>query len=292
MKASARRMINEQLPISESSPIKARFYDYPRFTYPWHFHAEYEIIYFKEGTGTCFIGDSMKSFQKGDFILIGSNLPHYMKSDDSYHAEDSCLRTQGTIIQFEQDFMQYSIQHYIQFTKIRKLLEDSKRGIYFPAGCSAKVISLVDSIPTETGMDQILSLLQLLKEMADIGCRVIFPLSEQTVQIESHSRLDKILSYLNQHYTRQIDLKEISCLATMSPTSFCRYFKSKTGKTLKNYILDMRIGYACKLLSVDTMNISQISLECGFETISHFNKSFKKNTGFTPTEYKRRVLAD
>lgn len=292
MKSVTRRMINEQLPISESSPIKARFYDYPHFTYPWHFHAEYEIIYFKEGTGTCFIGDSMESFCEGDFILIGSNLPHYMKSDDIYHAEDSNLRTKGSIIQFEQDFMQYSIQHYIQFIKIRKLLEDSKRGIYFPAGCSEKVTGLLQSIPSETGMDQILALLQLFKEMADISCRVILPPSEQTVQIESNTRLDKILSFLNQHYTRHIDLKEISCLATMSPASFCRYFKSKTGKTLKNYILDMRIGYACKLLSIDNMNISQISMECGFDTISHFNKCFKMNTGITPTEYKKRILED
>ena len=291
MKSATRRMINEQLPISESSPIKARFYDYAHFTYPWHFHAEYEIIYFKEGTGTSFIGNNMENFKDGDFILIGSNLPHYMKSDDVYHAADSSLRTKGTIIQFEQDFMQYSIRHYIQFTKIKKLLDDSQRGIYFPAGCSGKALELLESIPLESGMDQILSILQLFKEMSDISSKVILPPSEQMDQIRGNSRIDKILAYLNQHYTRHMDLNEISCLAAMSPASFCRFFKSKTGKTLKNYIMDMRIGYACKLLSLDNMNISQISTECGFDTISHFNKSFKKNTGFTPTEY-RRMLAD
>ena len=292
MKSATRRMINEQLPISESSPIKARFYDYAHFTYPWHFHAEYEIIYFKEGTGTSFIGNSMENFRDGDFILIGSNLPHYMKSDDIYHAADSNLRTKGTIIQFEQAFMQYSIRHYIQFTKIKKLLDDSQRGIYFPAGCSGKAIDLLENIPLESGMDQILSILQLFKEMSDISSKVILPPSEQMDQIHGNSRIDKILAYLNQHYTRHMDLNEISCLAAMSPASFCRFFKSKTGKTLKNYILDMRIGYACKLLSLDNMNISQISTECGFDTISHFNKSFKRNTGFTPTEYRRRMLAD
>ena len=292
MKSATRRMINEQLPISESSPIKARFYDYAHFTYPWHFHAEYEIIYFKEGTGTSFIGNNMENFKDGDFILIGSNLPHYMKSDDVYHAADSSLRTKGTIIQFEQDFMQYSIRHYIQFTKIKKLLDDSQRGIYFPAGCSGKALELLESIPLESGMDQILSILQLFKEMSDISSKVILPPSEQMDQIRGNSRIDKILAYLNQHYTRHMDLNEISCLAAMSPASFCRFFKSKTGKTLRNYILDMRIGYACKLLSLDNMNISQISTECGFDTISHFNKSFKKNTGFTPTEYRRRMLAD
>lgn len=292
MKSSSRQMINEQLPISESSPIKARFYDYAHFTYPWHFHAEYEIIYFKEGTGTGFIGNNMESFKAGDFILIGSNLPHYMKNDDAYYADDSCLRTQGTIIQFEHDFMQYSIRHYIQFTKIKKLLDDSQSGIYFPAGCSAKAVELLETIPLTSGIEQILSILHLFKEMTEISSKIIFPPSEQIEQMQGNSRLDKILAYLNQHYTRHMDLNEIACLAAMSPASFCRFFKGKTGKTLKNYISDMRIGYACKLLALDNMNISQISTECGFDTISHFNKSFKKSTGFTPTEYRKKMLAD
>ena len=187
MKSSSRQMINEQLPISESSPIKARFYDYAHFTYPWHFHAEYEIIYFKEGTGTGFIGNNMESFKAGDFILIGSNLPHYMKNDDAYYADGSCLRTKGTIIQFEHDFMQYSIRHYIQFTKIKKLLDDSLSGIYFPAGCSAKAVELLETIPSTSGIEQILSILNLFKEMTEISSKVIFPPSEKIRQRQDTS---------------------------------------------------------------------------------------------------------
>ena len=128
--------------------------------------------------------------------------------------------------------------------------------------------------------------------MTEISTKIIFPPSDQIEQMQGNSRLDKILAYLNQHYTRHMDLNEIACLAAMSPASFCRFFKSKTGKTLKNYLSDMRIGYACKLLALDNMNISQISTECGFDTISHFNKSFKKSTGFTPTEYRKKILTD
>lgn len=292
MKTASRQLINEQLLISESSPLKARFYDYNHFTYPWHFHAEYEIIYFKEATGTCFIGNNMERFESGGFFLIGSNLPHYMKSDEVYHAADSKLRTKGTIIQLEQDFMQYSIRHYIQFAKIRKLLEDSQRGVYFPAGCSGKSIELLESIPAETGMAQMLSILQLLKEMSENNYKIVLPPSEQIIEIHGNSRIDKILAYLNQYYTRQLELTEIASMAAMSPASFCRYFKSKTGKTLKNYLIDMRIGYACKLLALDNMNISQVSIECGFDAISHFNKSFKKNTGLTPTEYRNRMQSE
>mgnify|MGYP001542780175 FL=1 len=104
-----RKIMNEQLPISKSSPLKARFYDYPYFTYPWHFHTEYEVIYVKEGTGMRFVGNNAEKYADGDIILLGSDLPHYMKSDDVYQKEGSTLRTTGTIIQFEKDFMHHAL---------------------------------------------------------------------------------------------------------------------------------------------------------------------------------------
>lgn len=92
-----RQIINEQLQISESNPIKARYYDYDRFTYPWHFHSQYEIIYVRNSSGRCFVGDCIERFSDGDVILFGPNLPHYMRSDDAYHCGNPLLRVQGTI---------------------------------------------------------------------------------------------------------------------------------------------------------------------------------------------------
>ena len=90
-----RKMMNEQLPISKSSPLKARFYDYPYFTYPWHFHTEYEIIYVKEGTGMRFVGNNAEKYANGDILLLGSDLPHYMKSDEVYRQEAVRFGQQG-----------------------------------------------------------------------------------------------------------------------------------------------------------------------------------------------------
>ena len=286
-----RKIISEQLPISKSLPLKARFYDYKHFTYPWHFHSEYEIIYIKESTGTRFVGNNVDKYAAGDIILIGSGLPHYMKSDDIYLSEDCIERVKGTIIQFEKEFMYYSVNHYPHFIKIKHLLEESRRGIYFPAGCSQKLTNSLNAIPLETGIDQITSFLQLLKEMSETEARQVISTSDLVDEtILDTSRIDKIVSYLNKHYTRNIGLDEIASFAAMNPSAFCRFFKSKTGKSFKNYILDMRVGYACKLLLMDDINISQISTECGFETISHFNKTFKKNTGYTPSRYREVML--
>ena len=98
------------------------------------------------------------------------------------------------------------------------------------------------------------------------------------------------ISYLNKNYTRNVSLDEIASFAAMNSSAFCRYFKSKTGKSFKNYILDMRIRFACKLLLMEDISISQLSSQCGFDTLSHFNKTFKKNTGYVPSQYRKSLL--
>lgn len=239
-----RKMMNEQLPISKSSPLKARFYDYPYFTYPWHFHTEYEIIYVKEGTGMRFVGNNAEKYADGDILLLGSDLPHYMKSDEVYQQEGSTLRTTGTIIQFEKDFMHHAFNYYPHFIKIKNLLEEAQRGIYFPAGCSPRLVDLLESIPVETGVDQITSFLQLLKEMANVASRSVLSTSDfENDIIYDGSRIDKIIAYLNKNYTRQIDLNEISSLAAMNPAAFCRFFKSKTGEIIQ----ELHIGDADRI---------------------------------------------
>jgi AraC-like DNA-binding protein len=286
------KILNERLPISKSSPLKARFFDYEHFSYPLHFHSEYEIIYIKEGTGTRFLGNSITKFQAGDILLIGSNLPHFMKSDDAYHSSNSDLRVKGTIIQFEKEFMYYAINHYSHFIKIKNLFQESQRGIYFAAANFPKLQDLIERIPLENGLNQLMLFLEILKEMSETENRQTISTTDFVNEtIYDTARIDKIMSFLNKNYTRQISLDEIASFAAMNASAFCRYFRSKTGKSFKNYILDMRIGYACKLLLMEDISISQLSSQCGFETISHFNKTFKKNTGYVPSQYRKTMLS-
>ena len=286
-----RAIINERLPISKSSPLKARFFDYEHFSYPLHFHSEYEIIYIKEGTGTRFLGNSIAKFQAGDILLIGSNLPHFMKSDEVYHSGNADLRVKGTIIQFEKEFMYSAINHYSHFVKIKHLFQESQRGIYFAGASFPKLQDLIERIPLANGLNQLMLFLEILKEMSEIDNRQLISTTDFVNEtIYDTARIDKVISYLNKNYTRNITLEEIASFAAMNAAAFCRYFKSKTGKSFKNYILDMRIGYACKLLLMEDMSISQLSNECGFETISHFNKTFKKNTGYVPSQYRKTML--
>ncbi len=284
--------MNEKLPISESNPIKARYYDYRRFTYPWHFHSQYEIMYVEESEGECFVGDCIEQFRAGDVILFGSNLPHYMRNAERNEESDTALRTRGVIVQFEQNFMGYSFEHYPQLLQISNLLYEAGRGILFPGAYAAGLTRILSGFPALKGFRQFASLLELLQEMSSIPQRKVMasPHYYETFPVMGDKRIDKILSYINNNYTRKIKLDEIAELASMNASAFCRYFKENTGRTLLQYILDMRVGYACRLLTVGSMDISQIALECGFESIAHFNRMFKAHTRQTPGQYRSNIL--
>lgn len=286
-----KKILNEQVALSDANPIRARFYQYPRFTYPWHFHSEYELMYVEKGEGQCLVGDSIVDFREGDAILFGSELPHCMQSAPEYGTDD-LLCVKGVNIQFEKDFMQYSFSHYVQFTPIRNLLEESRRGIRFPLSRLPHAVDMLNRIPQTEGVEQIIHILSLLQALS------VFP-EKQPVASPNYNlipagfankKIEKVISYLNKHYTQAISLEEVASFIAMNPTAFCRYFKENTGKTFKQYVLEMRVGYACKLLAADILNISQISLKCGFESITPFNRSFKKITGLTPTQYKEKLM--
>ena len=322
--SSARRfmkkIMNEKLAITASNPVRARFYEYPRFTYPWHFHSEYEIIYVEKGEGDCLVGDSIIPYSKGDLILFGSELPHSMQSppedrresgsgektdngERPDNGEESGSREElgngkepepkvkGVNIQFEKDFMHYSISQYSQFIPIRNLLEDACRGIKFTVARSGKIFKLLQRIPSAKGAEQIILLLSLLQMMAAGNRRKYLTTSHYTPapSIMRNERMEKVIAYLNKHYTESVGLDEIASYTAMNPAAFCRYFKENTGKTFKEYVLDMRIGYACKLLNNSVMNVSQISAACGFESSVHFNRIFKRLTGMTPTFYREQM---
>ena len=281
-----KKILNEQLDINQNSPVKARFFDYERFTYPWHFHSEYEIMYIEKGFGKCITADNMIDYQDNNLFLFGSSLPHCMRSDEAY-TEDSGLRVKGVIIQFEKDFMHYSFSHYIQFNPIFNMMNEAQQGILFNLQNEPAIQKQLKEIPLLHGVRQILEILNLLDELTYIDNKkfISSPRFDNTPMFYKDKKIEKVISYLNMKYTSNINLQDISSYIAMEESSFCRYFKNSTGKTFKEYVLGMRIGYACKLLATERLNISQISAECGFESLSYFNRTFKKFKKMSPSQF-------
>lgn len=286
------KLMHEQLTIYSGTPIIARHFDYEKFTFPWHVHNEFEIIYVKESTGERFVADNMEIFHPHDLTLVGHGVPHYMKSAPEYKSGEQSLRVKGVIIQFEEDFMAHAINNYADLSHIKKLLDESRRGIHFAYPANTEIVRCIEQMPESKGTMRIINLLHLLDLMANFrDKRYLGSLHFcQSVSLTVDARMEKILNFLFCHYKEDIDLNEISSIVAMNASSFCRYFKEKSGKTFTEYMLDLRIGQACKLLVENKMDVVQISMECGFNTITHFNRIFKRNTGFTPTEYRKQFL--
>ena len=286
-----KKILNERIAISSSNPIRARFYDYRGFTYPWHFHSEYELMFVEQGYGKCLVGDSIIDYRAGDLIFFGSGLPHCMQNCPEAE-ENEAYHVCGVNIQLEKDFMQYSFSHYTQFASIRSLLEKAHRGIRFPLAGRSEIADCLKRIPVAHGVEQMIEILRLLQALSAFP-RKQFAASPNYLpdpSVFGDKKIEKIIAYLNKRYTQPVSLSEIASYTAMNEAAFCRYFKQETGKTFKQYILDMRIGYACKLLAAGRMNVSQISLECGFESTAHFNRIFKRLTDMAPTSYRESIL--
>lgn len=287
--------MHEQLPIDEYNPIIARHYDYSRFTYPWHFHDEYEIIYVQEGSGTYYVADNMGEFHAGSIFLLGSQLPHYLESEENLiSATNAKQRVKGVVIQFQKDFMSFPIDHYIDLKSIKTVLNLSKRGIFFSTKIQSDLIERIEHLPSCKGIERLVNLLLILDLMAKSSDKELLGSRQFNNALSQFSddRLDKIISYVNYHYTEPVDLATVAAKVPMNVTAFCRYFKAKSGKTFVDYVQDLRIGYACKLLSNKNMDIAQICAASGFNSIAHFNRTFKRKTNLTPTEYKRQFLKE
>lgn len=280
-------MMHEQVDFPGCSAIKVKWREMPHFTYPWHFHSEYELLYVLEGHGTSFVADNIEQFQAGDLVLMGSNLPHFWRSDESYLDKSGKLQVKYMVIQFPNDFFKEQILNYPEFHIIGELLERSSRGIRFSPEITQMVSKKIIKVNKTKGLKRIFLVLQILQILAQTNEYKL--LAGELYKDENHdftsNRLTKVMHYLNTNYQKKIELDKVAEIASLHPSAFCRYFKEKSGKSLIEFVNDMRISYACRLIFEGKMSVSQICFESGFNNLSNFNRTFKKHTNFTPSNY-------
>jgi AraC-like DNA-binding protein len=285
------KIMHEQVSFPPRTLLKVKWDDFPHFTYPWHFHSEFEIVYVLKSSGKRFVADSVESFHEGDVTLMGSNLPHFWKSDAPGDSEN-VNRVNAIVVQFHKDFFRDEINSYPEFHRINELLKRAGRGIHFNKISGEKIGKMLKRLLKLNGLERMLYFIKLLDAMSRIeNYRILaskaYQLEEQK---ELNNRLDKIMHFINTNYQRKITQEEVASKIGMTTAAFCRYFKEKTGKGFIFFINEMRIGYACKLLIENHLSISQICFECGFNNISNFNRMFKRQTGYTPGEYQQQFV--
>lgn len=257
------------------------------FATPWHYHPEYEIVLVLESTGKKFVGSNISHFKPGDLCMIGAYLPHYYRNDEQFYAKDSTVRARSLVIHFLEDFMGGNFFDLPECQAIKNLLERSKLGLNFGPETVKKVASKIKELEHLTGIKRLLELiavLGILSESEDIQELTTNSMSLQN-EVDS-ARINGVLSYIVQNYQQEIQLSDVARLANMSESAFSRYFKKRTRRTFSQFITEIRIEHACKLLVQDKMSISAISLESGFNNLSNFNRQFKLLKKTTPLAYR------
>jgi len=251
----------------------------------WHIHHEAELVHFKEGQGAQFVGDHMRRFSAGDVVLIGSNLPHYFRFDDIHVASDVDVR----VAHFSEKFCGEAFFLLPESIHLRLLLERARRGLQVEGEARKKVADLLEKLLEASGMRRLLLLMEALdviagsshaKTLSSIGFRHHFQEAE-------YQRINTVYEYSLKHFRRSIQLDEIASVAHISPHSFCRYFKSRTRKTYTRFLIELRVGHACRLLIENNLSIKQLCYESGFNNSTSFYKYFKLITGKSPLDYQR-----
>lgn len=250
----------------------------------WHYHPEVEICYIKEGEGHRIVGDSVESFKAGDLVLVGSNLPHCWTSSEVFNS--SIKNMEVYVIQFRSSNL---FNDSIEFNRINNLLIDARRGIKFDVVKCPNLIADLTKIYKSNGLDKYLNLIKLLQKMAATSYKgfLVSKLYAPDYSKKAEVRIEKVCGYIHQNYRDRISLDELSNLASMNTASFCRFFKKCMGKTIIEYINGLRIDYACFQLQRTSTSIYKIAFDSGYQSLTQFNKVFKKLLKTTPTAYRK-----
>ena len=256
-----------------------------RFTFPVHRHSEFELNFLTNCKGARrIVGDSVETIGEFDLVLVGHGIEHGW---EQHECVSSNMRE--ITIQFAEDLLGDSLLGKKQLDKVRNMLTESSNGIAFPLPTILKAYSRLDRLSkTDSGFNGLLEFLALLNDIAEAGnYRLLASSSFASVEPACDSRrVQKVQEFIETNYKQEIRLNTIASLVGMAPTAFSRFFKLRTGKSISDYIIDVRLGHASRLLVDSTTSIAEISYECGFNNISNFNRIFKKKKGHSPKIFR------
>ncbi|MBX0291478.1 AraC family transcriptional regulator [Hymenobacter sp. HSC-4F20] len=257
----------------------------------WHYHPEYELVYIPQGHGRRHIGQHISRFEDGELVLIGPDLPHLTFS----YGHPAGTPFEEIVVQLRGDFLGADFWEKPEMAAIRQLLARSHEGLSFRGGTRTAVGPALRQLLSAPPFMRLLLLLQVLQELAQAPANDCLPLHAGTggqgLSGKEQQRLSRVYQFVEQNYQRaSLSVQEVADVAHLSVPAFCRYFKKMTRHTLTDFLQEYRVGQACRLLLDDDLAVTEVCYSCGFNNLSHFNKTFRKYTGQSPTEYRRQRM--
>ena len=255
------------------------------FNFPYHFHPEYELTLITKGTGHRFVGDHTDIFVEHDLVLLGSNLPHCWLDYGENKSPVSAV-----VVQFEENSFGSGFFNLPEMFLVKALLEKSVKGIQFK-NVPKSIVDKFSRLPLLNGMNQLLSFMTVMDYLSKHDNILVLSGSEYGLKHFANSkftRINDVFKHVSDNFKKDISVTDVADLVHMSPSAFCHYFKKYTKKTFTQYLNEVRVGYACKILMETDVNVSQVCYLSGYNSLSMFNKSFKKITSKTPMNYRKQ----
>jgi AraC-like DNA-binding protein len=251
----------------------------------WHYHPEYELVYVEATNGIRHVGQNISSFMESDLVLIGPNIPH-LNFDYGLKTEYRQI-----VVQLKENFLGDAFNETPELAAIQQLFEKAYLGLSFNGKTRQTVAEKLKYMRRLDHFEQLLCLLEIFQILAT--SYEVIELNEQDTSVKlflnDKIRMGAIYKYIHANYNETPDVNKVAASVHLSTAAFCRYFKKQTKMTFTEFVNQYRITQAKTLLLQD-ISISEACYEVGFESLSYFNKLFKKITGENPSVFKKRYI--
>ena len=281
-----RRIIHEITPLMGKDVLYIADRRKKEFTYPIHNHEVYELNFVEHAAGVRrIVGDSSEVIGEYDLVLITSpDLEHVWEQHECKSEE-----IREITVQFDFPMGEDSFLDKTPFLPMQKMLNEARKGLCFPVSAIMRVYDKLDTLSSiKEGFYAVMQFLTILYELSKCsGARSLASSSFAKIAVEDDSRrILKVKNFISKNFMDEIRLAQLADIAGMSPSAFSRFFKLHTGRNLTDYIIDMRLGAASRMLVDTSRSISEICFCCGFNNLSNFNRIFKKKKGCSPSEFR------
>jgi AraC-like DNA-binding protein len=256
----------------------------------FHFHDMCELVWIERSHGKRIVGDHIGNFEDDDLVLMGPKLPHIWQNDKSYEDNDD-KAVKSTVIYFSIDFFSLLTDDQGVLTLVEDLVSRAARGLAFEQDTCNRIRRILQEVENNDGFENIIAVVEIIKILAKAkDFKYLSSVSFKNQYDEKdNNRINKVYQFLMKNFHNDIHLNEVAELCNMTPNSFCRFFKIRTQKSLTQFINEIRVGHACKLLQSEDNAIADVCYASGFNNPTNFNKFFKAIKGMKPSEYRNRL---
>ncbi|MEN9570113.1 MAG: hypothetical protein RL172_1344 [Bacteroidota bacterium] len=282
----------EHLPKEKGESFVVKHFDYPYYPTPWHYHPELEIVLVTESTGRRFIGNHICDFKPGNLALLGPNIPHTYRNEDKYYRAGSLLRAQSIVVHFTAQSLGMDFLQLPEAAVLNKLFNEAAYGVEVTGITNQKISQRLIDIVSATGLKKWIALVEILLDFANAQTDASrITASPYTGFNEKEStRLCEVLNWVVTNLENNITLGDAAKIAQMNPNAFSRFFALRTRKTFSDFVKELRLQKAAKLLVENEMPITHICFECGYNNISNFNRQFLNYYQMNPVKYRKHFL--